>query len=281
MKNILSITALILTTYLNGQDQSFYKKLALLEYNIDFKGDKYGILKDSALTDYKYDTIIYPGQKKYYLARIDSLWGVIDLNDQVILPFDYQMIELTAYNNSTGNDTFIVQKDGLFGTVDFSNHFVIPPIYEAISGWCEFGPEAHYVRKNGKIGLIKHEGEVLVPLIYDSLHFYGPRLIKAKLGLNFGVIDITNQVVVPFQYQELIVDFDFMGLESSTHRDKFVVLIEGEWNYLDPSGNILESKVDETEIKRKFANFQLTNYDLSYTELCLIKEIKTTANNKK
>lgn len=251
-----------------------------MEYGIDFKGDKYGILRDSATTDYKYDTIIYPRLKEYYFAQKDSLWGVIDKKDQVILPFEYQMIELTSYNNFTGIDTFIVQKYGLFGTVDFENNFVILPKYDAISGWCENGPEAHYVRKNGKIGLIKHDGEVLVPLIYDSLHFYGPELIKAKLGLNFGVIDITNQVVLPFQYQELIVDFDFIGLASVEHQDKFVVLIDGKWNYIDPSGDILESNVDEIEIKREYADFQLTNYDLTYTEYCLIKKIKTTSKTK-
>lgn len=264
-----------MTNVLFGQDTSLYKKLALLEYGIDFKNDKYGILKDSGQVKYKYDTLVYPRHTEYYFALQQGNWGVVDKQDQVIISFEYEMIAKTWYNNFTGVDTFIVQKNNYLGTVDFQGKTVIPFKYDGISGWCENGPRAHYVIKDKKFGLIKHDGTIIIPTIYDAIHYYGPSIIKVKSGEKFGIINAKNNEIIPVVYESIIVDFNYSDLPvSEDHQDKYVVLKNGTWSYIDENGELIQNNVSQEIIEKEYAEFQLTHYDLTYTNYCMIKKIK-------
>jgi hypothetical protein len=150
MKIWTIILSLVFATSLNGQDKSLYKKLALLQWDIDFEGDKYGVLKDSGEMNYVYDTLIYTYMKGYYLGLKHGKWGVIDRLDSIVLPFDYEFIMPEGHIKDAKEGAFIVQKNGYMGTVNLENEVVIPIRYDAISGWCEYGPDGHYVKRNQK-----------------------------------------------------------------------------------------------------------------------------------
>lgn len=281
MRAFIIIFATILTTCVHGQEKQFYKKLALLEYGIDFKGDKYGILRDSGDVNYTYDTIIYPRLKDYYFAQKDGKWGVIDKSDKVILPFDYEFIERTWYNNFTGKDKFIVQKNGHLGTVDFQNDIAIPLKYDAISGWCEYGPPAHYVQRNQKIGLIDHKGEVLIPVTYDALTYYTPNIILVVKDKKFGIKNLRDSTIVPLDYELIIVDYNPFGkFENEKYRQKMFVLKDDAWSLLDQFNNVIEEQLTEDEVKLRLDRQTIHYYDGSYFNECLIEKRKTTANNK-
>jgi hypothetical protein len=281
MRTFISIVAIILTSSVQGQKESFYKKLALLEYGIDFKGDKYGILKNSGDVNYTYDTLIYPNLKKYYFAQKEGKWGVVTMSDNIILPFEYEMVEQTWYNNFTGIDTFIVQKNGYLGTVDFQNNIVIPLKYDAISGWCEYGPSAHYVQLNQKIGLIKHSGEKIIPVEFDDVVYYTPDLILVIKDEKFGIINVNNHVIVPIDNDLIIVDYNLFGkFENENYSQKMYVLKNGRWNLLDQFNNLVEEQLTEKEVKNRLDIETINYYNGSCSNECFIEKIKTTANKK-
>lgn len=219
-----------------------------------------------------YDSIYHPRGKNYSFALMDSLWGVISQTGKTIIPCQYQYIDITWYDNFTGIDTFIVQKNNKLGTIDFENNIIIPFEYDEISNWVEYGPDAHYVVKDNRIGLIKHSGKLLIPIIYDSLHYYFGGLIKGKLNGKYGVLNYSNEIVLPFIYDALIVDFDYFGCSlDKDHKDKFAVRLGRAWHYLNSKGEYISRNVPVEIITKEYAPFEINNYDFEYIRYCMIK----------
>lgn len=267
-------TVLLLFQTINLLGQSNVRIIESLSNDnmILLKNKKFGFSKDTASVDFVYDSLLHPHLEKYLFAKKNGYWGVIDLNEKTIIPFDYQLVERTWYNNFIGIDTFIVQKNQKLGTVDFNNQTVIHFEYDAISGWVEYGPEAHYVLKNGKFGLIKHSGKEIIPTIYDSLYFYSNKIIKGKLNGKFGILNISNQVVIPFHYDALIVDFNSGYLLSGKdHFDKFAVKKNNKWVYINYNGKLIQDNISQKVIEEDYAQYEISNYDFQYIVHCLIK----------
>ena len=173
---------------------------------------------------------------------------------QIIIPFEYQSINQTWYNNFSGIDTFIVQKNDKLGTIDFKNNVVIPIEYDGISGWVEWGPEAHYVKKDGKYGLLAHNGNLLIPVIYDDVFYYSNNIITVKNNEKKGIVNIRNQVIIPCIYDEIILDIDFWGFKSKNkNEDQIIVKKNNIWTYMNLKGDITRKNVPNGEIIKKYA----------------------------
>ena len=75
-----------------------------------------------------------------------------DKEGNIKLAFEYDSICDTHYNNFEPEENkYIVIKNGKVGTVDIHNKVIIPIIYDELSGWVEYGPEAHFAKKDGKL----------------------------------------------------------------------------------------------------------------------------------
>jgi hypothetical protein len=239
---------------------------------IIFSNKKYGISKNMNNVQLKYDTLYQPSPSEYLFVKLDNFWGVVDFNDNIIIPIVYELVDQTWYDNYTGIDTFLVQKNHKFGTVDFHNNIVIPFNYDAISNWVENGPDAHYVSINGKMGLIDHNGKEIVQSIYDSIYCYTYKVIKVKLNGKLGVINSENKIIIPLEYDALIADVLSTGeLDIKNHEDKFIVRKNGKWDYLNYNGKIIRSNIPVSTIEKKFPSFKIYNYDFYYIGKCLIK----------
>ena len=94
----------------------------------------------------------------------------------------------------------IVQKDGKYGFINEEYKEVVPCIYD------EIGPFIHgisIVRIGEKNGAINNEGKITIPLEYSTLldiSLFGPTLLMAVKNNRFGVIDKTNKIIVPFDF---------------------------------------------------------------------------------
>ncbi len=59
-------------------------------------------------------------------------------------------------------------------------------------------------RINGKVGLFDDDGFLKIPFIYDSLSKFRNGLAIAKLDEKLGIIDVSNKVIVEFEFDELV-----------------------------------------------------------------------------
>ncbi len=114
----------------------------------------------------------------------------------------------------------------------------------------------------------------MIPVSYDSLYYYNDKIIKGKINNKYGVLNSKNTIVIPFDYDALIVDFDFHGWENENHIDKFAVKKNDIWYYLDYNGNIIKKDIPNAEIEKEYASFKLKNYDFEYIGKLLNRNIK-------
>jgi hypothetical protein len=231
---------------------------------------KFGILNYSGKVDYLYDSICKPAESKnYFFALKNKKWGVVDLENKVIIPFEYEKIE-QDFNHSIRETTgFVAQKNGNLGVIDSLNRIIIPFEYDAFSGWCDELPCNNYAVKNKKFGIIDNNGKIIIPFKYDSIYLYTENQIKVKYNEKFGVVNIKNEIIVPLEYDVLIFDYSY-GDWKKNDTDKFVVRKDRTWSYLDLKGQLIKENVSVETIMEEYKPYRLNNYDFEYVGHCMI-----------
>lgn len=86
-------------------------------------------------TTYKF---LFPWGNGLYIAQKDSLYGIIDSNENIILPFDYNHIEKSIYG-------FTVKRNGKIGFIDKQGEELLPCIFSSLKdagkGWLQYEKE--------------------------------------------------------------------------------------------------------------------------------------------
>lgn len=163
---------------------------------------------------------------------------------------------------------FPVKKQHQWGLIDGSGKIVLPPSYEAMSGFDDYGYAT--VQKNGLVGVISDWGKVVMPVAFsdikvlDSLHFavkqesgwilldarqqvlsrghyqdirpFNAGFYKIKQEDHWGMINLEGELVIPAEYE----GFQSLG----THF--FLVEKEGQVGVVSIRGEkLLEHEFDE------------------------------------
>ena len=114
--------------------------------------------------------ILIPAQYEFWSKTVSKgLWpvgkndicGVVNLKNEIIVPFTYQMIE--SYSDEL--NVAAAKKDGKYGFIDRTGKVVVPFIYN--DGW----PSGPYlaVKKDGKWGIITVDNKIILPIEYYSI----------------------------------------------------------------------------------------------------------------
>lgn len=264
------ITVLIISTSLFGQPNTNvvgYLNNGKGIYKLD---GKFGITNSASKVEYLYDSIRNPVQAtSYFFALKNRLWGVVTIENKVMIPFEYEKIEQDFIHYLQQTTGFVAQKNGNLGIIDDLNRIVVPFNYDAISGWCEERPLQNYVMKNNKFGMIDNNGNIIIPLKYDSICFYSQNQIKVKYNNKLGIINSKNEIIVPIQYDILIFapDYEYHG---NGMKDKFVANKDKIWYYLDLNGQIIQENVAVDTILENYKPYEIYNYDFEYVRHCMI-----------
>lgn len=162
-------------------------------------------------------------------ARKNGKWGVIDMSNNVILPFEYDLVKV---GNNSSHDINIMKNDK-WGIANKAGLVVIPCKYDK-----EFNLEGRMVvKQGGKSGVIDKTGKVLMPFEYDEISFISGDDYSVKLNNKWGLISQTNKIIVPFEYDE---EFSFRAFET------IVVKKNGKYGLLDKTiGVVVPFEYDE------------------------------------
>jgi hypothetical protein len=85
-----------------------------------------------AYEEVRYD-IHYEQERDIFKVRKNDKWGVINFENQIILPFEYDSIKFLGHWNRPKVKLWVVEKNNIFGVVDENNHIFIPFEYKGIS----------------------------------------------------------------------------------------------------------------------------------------------------
>jgi len=149
------------------------------------QGNRFGLLSKGVYHKAVYDSLLYFGDSTYIAAKIVNgklLFGIINKNEQVRVPFEYDSITggmkqfslEQVSNNRNGGDTYVYRLKNKYHSGIESNYAKY-----------NLGPIMVY--KNGKVGLIDMNNKTLIAPEYDMI---------ASSPDYFNIKDVVSSFVV-------------------------------------------------------------------------------------
>lgn len=213
------------------------------------KNGKYGIIdiENKVISAFVNDTIDNHRRANTFLMKSEGLFTVANIKGNNISTFEYDDMKRCYYDE---DNQFIVEKNGKYGIVNIMEKVVLPVIFDDISNWVEYGPDAHFVTLNKKKGMYSRTGKELMPPVYDDLYYYIDELIIAKKNNKAGIITINDEILIPFDYDEILVEWGSVVLD---HKEpEIYVLKDKKYQQLNLGNKVIKSSVSEDEINMKF-----------------------------
>jgi hypothetical protein len=252
-------------------------------YFCSVKNSKVGIINsvgnECVPTIYGYGGLPDSDNKVFYVPK-DGKYGLIDFNNNVLIPFQYDEMY-----HETNNDLLCVKKDGKYGLISLKlKKEVLPCKYDQIKmGRVLFDNGTYRVYNdrpsaliailyNSKWGFVDPEGNVVIPCQYEDLTeydddgtplyggdparyhyiYYGGRVPFVKNG-KVGLLDEKGNVIIPAIYKniDLIGDNNSGNYPTATTFSNKQVLI-------DTDNKIVSKEYDEIEaVDEDFAVYKM------------------------
>ena len=145
---------------------SFIDKLYHNRALVKKKG-KYGFIDENNVEVIapQYDDAFAYESDNFTFVRKGDLWGGIDINGNVVLPFEYEDVEL-FYNDYFYSNVFRLKHNGKYGYIDAYGDVFIPFKYDYIEAY-EMGFEV-IIGLNNKYGVYSVDDGEVIPPIYAT-----------------------------------------------------------------------------------------------------------------
>lgn len=124
--------------------------------------------------------------------------GIMNAKGTVLFPLLYETIDTFHYGIAR------VVKEEKKGYVDTTGKWIIPPVYDDLNLFNDFG--LALALQNGKYGWINKKNEIVIPFVYSQVLFDFNRngqTAVSKDGKRYGCINIENKVVLDFVYERM------------------------------------------------------------------------------
>ena len=196
------------------------------------QGKAWGLLRENGqqIIAVQYDKplekvgYIHSDSTAYFIACKDNLFGLIDINNNIVLPFQYKKIEHTYlyntielttdegkqlynmtkkqlalnlfYDNSSVSDRYLyLKRNGLETAVDCKYMQLLFPFkYNSILG---LNDNEHFiVTTEGKTAVVNRQDKQLIPYGYDEIKVTNkPNLFIIKKENQYGIVNLKNELV--------------------------------------------------------------------------------------
>ena len=253
------------------------------EFFIVEKNGKYGVINinEEEIIPLKYDYLeMICVKDNHFYAIFNGKKGIIDLRNEIIIPFEYLDIYYLGQNSimaTKDEENFII--------INEQNKQICKTIFEEIGKYNSFNnnPILYPAKLNNKWGFIDEYGNTIIDYKYTCAYiisneerYASVSLSKDKYGDTFGITDMYENQILPFEYQadgftyiddnrfiarkdekygivdknnNTIVDFIFDEI-SSTYINKtnyHCAQINGKYGFIDKDGKPL--KIDKESLK--------------------------------
>lgn len=196
------------------------------------QGKAWGLLRENGqqIIAVQYDKplekvgYIHSDSTAYFITCKDNLFGLIDINNKIVLPFQYKniqptylynTIELTTdegkqlynmtkkqlalnlfYDKSSVSDHYLyLKRNGLETAVDCKHMQILFPFkYNSILG---LNDNEHFiVTTEGKTAVVNRQDKQLIPYGYDEIKVTNkPNLFIIKKENQYGIVNLKNELV--------------------------------------------------------------------------------------
>jgi hypothetical protein len=146
-----------------------------------------------------YNQINIVSNSKNFIVKLNDRMGIIDENENIILPIVYKDIKTYPYNDGS---FLAINKDGKYGCVLINGKISLPFEYDQINSGYSNNLKTI---KNNKCGLIQvNNGSPteIVTCEYDNINIENETFIVEKNKL-FGILDSFGKLIVPCEYESI------------------------------------------------------------------------------
>ena len=217
---------------------------------------------------FEYEDIISEHLGNIFVKKYGK-WGSVNKENKQLLPFKYDYISYACDGSGKDSGNYIVVQNDKFGKASINGTEIFPCLYDGITTWVEYVDYGHYVMVGNKMGLIDYNGNILMPALYEDFDY----LFDLKCAIVFdkgkaGLFNITNNSII------LPIEFDSLSIVTSDTAKSFKIVTykDDVINLLDERGKIIQSKVSKAELKEKI-DIDITfsrNSICTYQLLCMI-----------
>ncbi len=174
--------------------------------------------------------------KIYFLLQSNNLLGIMNFQQQILIPVLYQQI---IFLNNTNKDSILykfclVQQNNLWGIIDTSNQLIISCEYNEIQFLPQEKENFFLVKKNGLCGIFDENGQKIIPIKYKEISFLGKNIFIAKTTNVFGYFSKNGELI-----------FDGEGTNFKPFRNGFAAVYFEEmqkWNFINKNGRIISEE---------------------------------------
>lgn len=188
----------------NNIDSSFNEKYKTILVKLGeywHKLDTNGILSKNNI---KCDNLISFFNSNLIVITQNNKEGVIDSNFNVIIEPKYNTVEPYRYNENLMIYQPFTEGETIYyrpAILDLKGNIVLDFKYDDLT-IISLEPFLLIAKINNKYGVINLKDEVIIPFEYEYLKPHNERrkyLIAEKEYSNFGIIDINNNIIIPFE----------------------------------------------------------------------------------
>ncbi len=133
------------------------------------------------VVDLQYNSIRLVFGDKFVVGK-DGKTGVIDDNENIILPFDKQYI-------TEASKCFIIEKDALFGLAAINGQILFSPKYKKLK---ELSPDYFTFSEEKKSGIISSSGRIIIKAQFRNIFATGHEKIFFTQSFNYGYASLED-----------------------------------------------------------------------------------------
>lgn len=137
-----------------------------------------------------------------YPVPVGNHWGYINCSGEVVIEPTYDY----ARDFMSRNNSAIVSKNGLYGSIDLKGEEELPIIYKALRlGYPTKHNNAYvYCAWNGEFyGIVNAKNDVLVAFEYDQVKPLTTSVVAVKKDKKWGLVNLKNEALTPIIYNKI------------------------------------------------------------------------------
>nr|WP_315249654.1 WG repeat-containing protein [uncultured Flavobacterium sp.] len=163
-----------------------------------------------------YTQINSVSSSKNFIVKLNDRMGIIDENENIVLPIEYKDIKTYPYNDGS---FLAVNKDGKYGCVLINGKVSLPFEYDQINTSYS---NSLKTTKNNKCGLIQVNSGTPTEIVtceYDNINIENETFIVEKNNL-FGMLDSFGKLIAPCEYESI----DKVVSKNNNYSSNFVFI---------------------------------------------------------
>jgi hypothetical protein len=171
--------------------------------------------------------VIYDWKNQLFTVKKGTKYGLIDINNKVVLPCEYD-----SFWEESRNELGTLIKNKKYGVITSKGIVVIPCKYDDLYFTVDNTIVATLIdandktNRNRKLGLLDANGKLMTSFIYDEIETIDYGFYRVRIDTKYGVLNKDGKEITPVKYDEIY-----------RYRNGFCIAkLDFGYGYIDTSG---------------------------------------------